>query len=53
MDKHYLEKLITIFEKNANPEKAVPMKKYMKDKFEFFGIMSKERKEIIKNFIST
>ncbi|MCD4772692.1 MAG: DNA alkylation repair protein [Bacteroidales bacterium] len=48
----YLNKLIDIFEKNANLEKAVPMKKYMKDKFEYFGIMSENRRKLIKIFIS-
>ena len=48
----YLEKLITILEENANPEKAAPMKKYMKDKFEYFGIMSENRRKLIKIFIS-
>ena len=48
----YLEKLIAILEENANPEKAAPMKKYMRDKFEYFGIMSKDRRKLIKFFIS-
>jgi len=49
---NYIENLIAILEKNANPEKAAPMKKYMKEKFEYFGIMAEPRKELFKNFIS-
>ena len=48
----YFEILIDIFEKNAHPEKAAPMKKYMKEKFEYFGIMAEERKNILKLFFS-
>ena len=44
----YLIDLITAFENNANPKYALQMKKYMKDRFEFFGISSPERKELYK-----
>lgn len=40
-----------IFENNKNLENAVSMSKYMKNKFEFYGVTSKLRKEIIKDFI--
>jgi len=49
---NYIENLISILEENANPQKAAPMKKYMKEKFEYFGIMAEPRKELFKNFIS-
>jgi 3-methyladenine DNA glycosylase AlkD len=34
----YVASLKTLFEQNANPAQAVPMKKYMRDQFEFLGI---------------
>lgn len=46
----YLEPLRNSFEKNADMEIAISMKKYMRDKFEFFGIPSPRRKEIYKEF---
>ena len=45
----YILPLQEAFLSNANPSEAVAMKKYMKDKFEFFGIKSPLRKEIYKN----
>lgn len=44
-------KLITqLFKDNASKENAVPMKKYMRDQFDFFGIKSPERRELYKLF---
>jgi len=40
---HYLEKS---FAASANMAEAVKMKKYMKDRFEFYGVKSPERKEL-------
>lgn len=40
-----------IFENNRNNENAISMSKYMRDKFEFYGIPSLLRKEITKDFI--
>lgn len=48
----YIIPLKEAFEKNANTDEAVSMKKYMKNKFEFFGIKSPLRKEIYKDFKS-
>ena len=46
-------KLITqLFKDNASKENAVPMKKYMRDQFDFFGIKSPERRELYKLFKS-
>ena len=42
----YLIPLETEFKKHANPENAIPMRKYMLNKFEFLGINSPLRKEI-------
>ncbi len=46
----YLTDLIHAFEENANAENAVQMEKYMRNKFEFYGIKSPGRKEIYKVF---
>ena len=53
MKSNYLSPLKEAFEKNANPENAIRMKAYMKNKFEYFGIKSPERKEIVKSFLKT
>ncbi len=53
MKNNYLNLLDKLFIKNADPVKAVPMKKYMKDQFEYFGISSVPRKEIYKIFFKT
>lgn len=39
-------KVIDSFQNAANPELAVPMKAYMKNQFEFFGIKSPQRAEL-------
>lgn len=41
---NYVKNIETIFSKNANPEYALNMKKYMKNKSEFFGINSPLRR---------
>lgn len=48
----YLAGIEKIYRENSNAEKAGPMAKYMKNKFEFFGISSPERKSIDKAYIS-
>ena len=47
----YIESLISEFENQANLEIAVGQKKYMKDKFEFYGISSPLRKTLQKPFL--
>ncbi len=47
----YIQPLIEAFEAADNSANAVPMKKYMKDHFEFYGIKSPQRREIFKNFL--
>lgn len=42
----YILPLESAFKANADPVNAIQMRKYMKDKFEFFGINSPLRKEI-------
>jgi 3-methyladenine DNA glycosylase AlkD len=51
MTVEYIKSLEDIFTQNANPENAVYMKKYMKDKFECFGIPAKPRHELTKQFL--
>lgn len=44
----YIKPLEIAYQNNANEADATQMKKYMKDKFDFFGIKSPLRKEIYK-----
>jgi len=44
--------IIDVFYQNRNEELAVPMAKYMKNKFTFLGIKTPERRELARDFIS-
>jgi 3-methyladenine DNA glycosylase AlkD len=46
----YLLPIISIFEQNADPAQAAPMKKYLRDQFEYLGIKTPERRELQKQF---
>jgi len=46
----YVRKLRAIFEDHKNPEYAIPMSNYMKNKFEFLGMKTPVRKELLKEF---
>ena len=48
----YVQALKTLFEKNANPTQAAPMKKYMRDQFEYFGIKSPQFKILFKQHVA-
>jgi 3-methyladenine DNA glycosylase AlkD len=48
----YVSSFKTFFERNANPAQAAPMKKYMRDQFEYLGIKSPQFKELMKEFIA-
>ena len=48
----YVASLRTLFEQNANPAQAAPMKKYMRDQFEYLGIKSPQFKALMKEFIA-
>lgn len=50
MKNSYLNLLEEHYKKHADPDKAAPMKQYMKNKFEFLGISSVPRKEIYREF---
>jgi 3-methyladenine DNA glycosylase AlkD len=47
----YVRSLKTLYEQNANPTDAAPMKKYMRDQFEFLGIKTPVRSALMKEFI--
>ncbi|XP_068756558.1 uncharacterized protein [Montipora capricornis] len=46
-----VEKIAREFRKNADPKKSLPMKKYMRDQFEYFGLSSPLRKTVAKEFL--
>ena len=46
----YVASLQTLFEQNADPTQAVPMKKYMRDQFEYLGIKTPKNVALQKEF---
>ena len=52
MKSPYLLSVKNAFAAHADVNNALPMKKYMKDKFEFLGIKSPERRELQREFLS-
>jgi 3-methyladenine DNA glycosylase AlkD len=48
----YVASLKQLLEQNANPAQAAPMKKYMRDQFEYLGIKSPLMKSLLKEFIA-
>jgi DNA alkylation repair enzyme len=46
----YAALLKTLFEQNANPTQAAPMKKYMRDQFEYLGIKTPQNIALQKAF---
>lgn len=51
MYSHYVSSVIAAFQKHMDPQKAVPMKHYMQDQFDFLGIQAKLRQEVQKPFM--
>lgn len=47
----YVVSLKTLFEKHADPAKAAPMKKYMRDQFEYLGIKGPQASALLREFI--
>ena len=47
----YVLALKDIFEQNADPAQAGPMKKYMRDQFEYLGIKSPQNAVLTRDFI--
>jgi 3-methyladenine DNA glycosylase AlkD len=50
--KAFVQKLEQLFEANRDEQNAVPMKRYMRDQFEYFGIKSPLRKELLRQFLN-
>jgi 3-methyladenine DNA glycosylase AlkD len=48
---NYVLALKTLFEQNENPSQAAPMKKYMREQFEFLGIKSPQVKVLIREHV--
>jgi 3-methyladenine DNA glycosylase AlkD len=46
----YVASLKTLFEQNADPVQAAPMKKYMRDQFEYLGIKTPQNAVLQKEF---
>jgi 3-methyladenine DNA glycosylase AlkD len=46
----YVASIKTLFEQNANPAQAGPMKKYMRDQFEYLGIKTPQNAALQKEF---
>jgi len=46
----YVSLLKSRFEKNANPSQAAPMKKYMREQFDYLGIKTPQRVALLKEF---
>jgi 3-methyladenine DNA glycosylase AlkD len=44
----FISQLETAYQENSNPENALPMAKYMKNKFPFYGIKTTERRLLFK-----
>lgn len=51
--KEYIEELEEIFEKHADKEKAIQMGKYMRNKFDFFGLHAKQRRKLSRHLQKT
>lgn len=47
----YITKLKTLLGKHADPKQAAPMKKYMRDQFEYLGIRSPQLKELFRGYV--
>lgn len=48
----YVASLKTLFEQNADPVQAAPMKKYMRDQFEYLGIKTPRNAALQKEFFA-
>lgn len=49
----YIKGLYKELNKKRNPETAAPMKKYMRNQFEFFGIKSDDRRLLCKDYMNS
>jgi 3-methyladenine DNA glycosylase AlkD len=48
----YVTSMKTLFEQNADPAQAAPMKKYMRDQFEYLGIKTPQNAALQKEFFA-
>jgi len=48
----YVKSIKTLFEKNANPEQAAGMKRYMRDQFDYLGIKTPHSKALQKELFT-
>lgn len=48
---NYFKSLTRIFEQHAIPDQVDPMRRYMKNRFDFYGLKSPARKLIIKDYV--
>ena len=48
----YVTQIVERFRSNAHPQQAGPMKKYMKDRYAFFGIKAPERRILQREFLT-
>ncbi len=49
----YIKGLYKELHKKRNPEYAEPMKKYMRNQFEFFGLKSDDRRTLCKEYMNS
>lgn len=52
MKSDYIKELQNIFQENADPERALQQKAYMKGKFEYYGLASPQRRILEKPFLA-
>jgi 3-methyladenine DNA glycosylase AlkD len=48
----YLQPLLERLEASANPAEAVPMARYMRDQFPFYGIKTPQRRLLVREFLA-
>ncbi len=48
-----VQSLVEIFEAHASPDDALPMKRYMRDRFEFLGIRTPLRRTLVRAYMVT
>jgi len=47
---HYVKSIQTVFVKHADPKQAAPMKRYMRNQFEYLGIKGPKMAELLQQF---
>ena len=48
----YLIRLVALFRANADPRNAAPMKRYMREQFDYLGIKSPRFKALMKQHLN-